>query len=470
MARNYLFYEKNNCCICIHLKYLKREHFMSSELIIWIIYSSPLLLFFIIYFYKRQKHHKLSQTFLNQATKDNLLEPASLHPIINLAKCLGCGSCVSACPEHNVLGLINRHAQLINPANCIGHGACKTSCPQDAITLVFGSNKRGVEIPNLNPNFQTNIEGLFIAGELGGMGLIKNAIEQGKQAMNSIAYYVNHQKITSEKTKKNIIDCVIVGAGPAGLSAMLSAKEKALSIVAIDQDSAGGTVSHFPRGKLVMTAPANMPLVGKVKFKEVSKETLMNFWLSLIKKYNLKINQNETMLDIERDENGLFTLSTNKQKYLTKSILLAIGRRGTPRKLGVEGEELSKVVYRLIDPEQYKNEDILIVGGGDSALEAACSIAELGLCHVSISYRNDSFNRAKAKNRKRINELIKNGSIELFMSSQVNSIQKLKVELNYRDEIISINNNAVIICAGGVLPTPFLKKVGIKVETKYGTK
>ncbi len=442
---------------------------MSSELIVWIIYSSPLLLFFFVYFYKRQKHNRASQYFLSQATKDNLLEPASLHPVINLAKCLGCGSCVTACPEHNVLGLINRHAQLISPANCIGHGACKTSCPQDAITLVFGSKERGIDIPDLNPNFQTNIDGLFIAGELGGMGLIKNAIEQGKQAMNSIALYVNQQNNIKGNTKENIVDCVIVGTGPAGLSAMLGAKEKKLSIIAIDQDSAGGTVSHFPRGKLVMTAPADMPLVGKVKFKEVSKETLMSFWLSLIKKYKLKINQNETMIDIEKDDKGIFTLSTNKHKYQTKSILLAIGRRGTPRKLGVTGEELSKVVYRLVNPEQYKDEDILIVGGGDSALEAACSIAELGLCRVSVSYRNNSFNRAKAKNRDRINKLLCNGDVKLFMSSKVQRIQKLTVELNYKDEVISINNTAVIICAGGVLPTPFLKKIGIKVETKYGT-
>lgn len=438
---------------------------MTSEIIIVFIYLAPLLLILAFYLYKRKKHHKVSLKHLAQAKQDGLTEPASLHPLIDPLKCLGCASCISACPEHNVLGLIDRQAHLINPANCIGHGACKTSCPQHAITLVFGSETRGVDIPELSADFQTNIPGIFIAGELGGMGLIKNAIEQGRQAMNAIEKHLNKQP----KAANNMLDCVIVGAGPAGLSAMLGAKEKKLNIVTIDQDVAGGTVSHFPRGKLVMTAPAQMPIVGKVKFGEISKEKLLAFWLELINKYDLSINQNETMLDIIQHQQGYFTLTSSKQSYTTKSILLAIGRRGTPRKLGVEGEEQPKVVYRLIDAEQYKNEDVLIVGGGDSALEAACSIAELGHCRVSISYRSDSFSRAKAKNRARIDKLVARGDLQLFMSSQVSNISKNNVQIATENELKTIANSVVIVCAGGVLPTPFLKKVGIMVATKYGS-
>jgi thioredoxin reductase/NAD-dependent dihydropyrimidine dehydrogenase PreA subunit len=437
---------------------------MTSEVIVTLIYLTPLLLIVAFYLYKRKKQHRISKYFLEQAENDGLTEPASLHPIIDPLKCLGCASCISACPEQNVLGLIDRHAYLVNPTNCIGHGACKTACPQNAINLVFGSEKRGVDIPELNTDFQTNIPGIFIAGELGGMGLIKNAIEQGRQSMNSIAKYVAKKP----ELEHSILDCVIVGAGPAGLSAMLGAKEKQLDIVTIDQDVAGGTVSHFPRGKLIMTSTANMPIVGEVKFGEVSKEKLLTFWLELIKKHDLKIHQNETMLDITNDEKGYFNLTSSERTYKTKSILLAIGRRGTPRKLDVEGEEQSKVVYRLIDAEQYKDEDILIVGGGDSALEAACSIAELGHCRVSISYRSDSFNRAKAKNRARIDELAACGKLQLLMSSQVNSISENKVQLTIQNEVKIIVNSVVIVCAGGVLPTPFLKKTGIMVATKYG--
>jgi thioredoxin reductase/Pyruvate/2-oxoacid:ferredoxin oxidoreductase delta subunit len=438
---------------------------MKSEVMIILIYLMPMLLILTTYLYKRKKQHRLSQQYLTQAKQDGLTEPASLHPLINPLKCLGCASCISACPEQNVLGLIDRQAHLITPANCIGHGACKTSCPQHAITLVFGSATRGVDIPELSSDFQTNIPGIFIAGELGGMGLIKNAIEQGRQAMNSIEEYVKKHSKPTEK----LLDCVVVGAGPAGLSAMLGAKEKHLNIVTIDQDVAGGTVSHFPRGKLVMTAPAQMPIVGKVNFGEVSKEKLLDFWLKLIEKHELKINQNETMLDITVHEQGHFILTSSKQSYQTQSVLLAIGRRGSPRKLGVEGEEHSKVVYRLIDAEQYENEDVLVVGGGDSALEAACSIAQLGRCRVSISYRSDSFARAKAKNRAKVEQLVSCGDLHLYMSSQVTSITKDTVALSYQNEKVSLVNTVVIICAGGVLPTPFLKKTGIMVATKYGT-
>ncbi len=437
---------------------------MSSEITALLLYITPLFLIFIFYVIKRRYTHKLSEQLLAQAIKDGLTEPASLHPVIDLVKCLGCGSCVTACPEHKVLGLIDRQAHLINPANCIGHGACKTACPQHAISLVFGSATRGVDIPDLSPDFQTNISGLFIAGELGGMGLIKNAIEQGRQAMDSIENYIKNCSLNTE-----LLDCVVVGAGPAGLSAILGAKEKKLKTVIIDQDSIGGTVSHFPRGKLVMTAPAQMPLVGKVKFGEVSKEELLSFWMKLIEKYQLVINENEMMLNIEKHEDGSFTLTSNKTSYRTKSILLAIGRRGTPRKLGVEGENLSKVVYRLVDPEQYSNDDVLVVGGGDSALEAACSIAELGKSRVSLSYRNQSFNRAKQKNRERVANLVSENKLVLYMSSQVNKITTENVELVYQGENIILPNSAVIICAGGVLPTPFLKKIGIEVSTKYGT-
>lgn len=430
-----------------------------------LLYSCVLLVLVTVYGLRRKQVHHVSKQLLDEAKAARLVEPASLHPVIDFAKCVGCGSCVSACPEQNVLGLIDRRANLISPTNCIGHGACKTACPQDAISLVFGSQTRGVDIPDLTPEFQTNIDGLFIAGELGGMGLIKNAIEQGRQAIDAITHHiVNH---TSSKTTS--IDCVIVGAGPAGLSAMLGAKQKTLNVVTIDQNVAGGTVSHYPRGKLVMTAPADMPLVGKVKFGEVSKEKLLGFWLKLIEKHQLVINQNETLTDIVKNTDGSFTVISDKSEYKAKTVLLAMGRRGTPRKLGVVGENQSKVVYQLIDPAQYQGADVLVVGGGDSALEAACSIAELGKSTVSLSYRNDSFSRAKAKNRNRVEKLVQSGDLSLYLRSTVTKICAQTIELSHQDQLLTLPNSAVIVCAGGVLPTPFLQKIGIEVMTKYGT-
>ena len=389
-----------------------------------------------------------------------MTEPASLHPVIDPAKCLGCGACVSACPEGKILGLIKGKAQLIHPTKCIGHGACKVACPFDAITLVFGTEKRGIDIPNVAENFETNIPGLFIAGELGGMGLIRNAIEQGRQAMESI------RKLKGIGKGKQL-DVIIVGAGPAGFSASLSAKQHGLRAITLEQDSLGGTVFNFPRGKIVMTAPVNRPIIGKVKIRETTKEALLKMWLAIEKKTQLKINYKEKMDDIKPTAEG-FEVVTNKETYKTRAILLTIGRRGTPRKLGVPGEEQAKVVYRLIDAEQYQNQHVLIVGGGDSALEAALSIADEAGTQVTISYRSESFSRAKQKNQDKIEQAIKNGNLKLILPSTVKMIENDTVTLNVGDNEETIKNDGVIVCAGGILPTPFLKQIGIEVETKHG--
>jgi len=424
----------------------------------------------MVYFVKRTKTHRKSKLFLETSVADGLTEAASLHPVIDPIACIGCGSCVTACPEHNVLGLVHRKAELVNPSNCIGHGACKSACPEHAIKLVFGSATRGLEIPDVSPDYQTCVKGIFIAGELGGMGLIRNAIEQGRQALDSINDYVS----TIKTNENGLLDCIIVGAGPAGLTATLGAKSHHLNSMTIDQDTLGGTISHFPKGKLVMTQAATVPLVGKVKFGEIRKEPLMKFWLETIEKYQLRIKQNEALIAIKTLDNGFHRVKTSESEYTTKSVLLAIGRRGTPRKLGVPGEAQSKVVYRLSDPSQYANQHVLVVGGGDSAIEAACSIAELnsnqsGKPKVTLSYRKESFGRAKAKNRERLNALEASEQLRVLYSSQVKSIEKEKVMLEQLQQPVTLANQAVIVCAGGILPTGLLKEIGIKVETKYGT-
>lgn len=440
---------------------------MSSTL--WL-YGLPLLLIFIIYFWKRSTKYRQSQRVHDEAVASGMTEPASLHPVVNHALCLGCASCVSACPEKskNVLGVIHSKAHLVNPTHCIGHGACKTACPFDAIELVFGTEKRGLDIPQVDPDFQTNVPGIFIAGELGGMGLIRNAVKQGVEAIDSVC------KLDGVgKGKAEMMDLVIVGAGPAGIAASLAAKDKKLNFVTLEQDSLGGTVSHYPRGKIVMTAPAVLPIVGKMQFKETSKEALMEFWENVVSKADLVIKDRERVESIEIESIGtdstVFHVKTGVSEYRARAILLAIGRRGTPRKLGVPGEEQTKVVYRLIDPSQYKNQHVLIVGGGDSALEAAISIAEEAGTTVTLSYRSEAFSRAKEKNRNKVAEAESNGSLRLLMKSTVKQVDVDKVVINLADEEVSIDNDAVIVCAGGILPTPFLKSIGITVDTKFGT-
>lgn len=426
----------------------------------YVYYLFPVLLVTVYWLLKSGKQ-KRNQKQLDQAIADGLGEPASLHPIIDETKCLACKACVSACPEGDILGIINNKAQLINASHCIGHGACQKACPFNAITLVFGTATRGVDIPFVEPTFETNVPGIYIAGELGGMGLIKNAIEQGKQAAENVIKSIKPSK------NKSVIDVVIVGAGPAGFSATLAMHQKKLRYLTIDQDSFGGTVFKFPRGKIVMTAPVNLPIVGKQKLRETTKEALLEFWHKIIDQTGIKINNNESLVSAEPAAEG-FEITTSKRKIKTQKLLLCIGRRGTPRKLGVPGEDLSKVVYQLIDPEQYAGKKVLVVGGGDSALEAALSISEQPGSDVTLSYRSGAFSRAKEKNRSRIDEAEKSGKIKVMFNSNVKKISEDKVSIQTEDDLLSLANDDIIISAGGILPTGFLKTLGIQVNTKYG--
>lgn len=426
-----------------------------------IIYLGLLLLILTAFYRRRTRKTRALLRVKGDEERSGLAEPASLHPVIDHARCIGCGACVNACPEQAVLGLLDNKATLIRPGHCIGHGACRATCPEDAITLVFGSERRGVDIPMVSPDFETNVPGIFIAGELGGMGLIRNAVEQGRQAVESI-----HKKYG--RGGDDWLDLLIVGAGPAGFSASLAAMQHKLRFVTLEQDSLGGTVAHFPRGKLVMTAPMTIPLVGKVKLRETSKEALLGLWQDIERKTGVRINYHERMESLVQVDGG-FQVTTARGSYRARAILLAIGRRGTPRKLEVPGEDLPKVVYRLIDPAQYRGQHVLVVGGGDAALEAACSVAEEPGTRVTLSYRSEAFSRAKEKNRRKVEEFSGNGRLRVIMSSNVKMIRQDNVFIQQENRIYQMKNDAVIVCAGGVLPTPFLKQIGIEVETKFGT-
>lgn len=429
-----------------------------------LVYFSPMALILVAYVRRQRAHHRIAAETRLEAEAAGLTEPASLHPVIDPLKCVGCAACINACPEmpgHRVLGLFHGKAELVGPTDCIGHGACLAACPVGAISLVFGTERRGVDIPHVRPDFQTNVQGIYIAGELGGMGLIRNAVEQGRQAMDSIARH-------GRSRERGVLDVLIVGAGPAGFSASLAAMAHGLSYVTVEQDTLGGTVAHFPRGKLVMTAPAELPLVGQFRFRETTKEKILAFWEDVERKTGVQVSYRERVETVRR-EAGHFVVATTAGEYRTRHVLLAIGRRGTPRKLGVPGEELEKVTYRLVDPEQYRGRRVLVVGGGDSALEAATSIAAEPDTSVTLSYRSEAFTRAKAKNREKVLAAERDGRLQVLMQSQVSRIRPERVIIEHPGGKLELDNDAVIINAGGILPTGFLQSIGVQVETKFGT-
>ena len=414
-----------------------------------------------IYIRKQIRESKVVDIKIQQAKEDGIHEPVSLYPVVDPNRCIRSGACIEACPEKDILGIRNGRATIINASHCIGHGACFRACPVEAISLYIGTEKRGVDLPHVNPNFETNVPGLFIAGELGGMGLIKNAVTQGYEAVENIV------KIIKKETNATY-DLIVVGSGPAGISATLAAKKFNLNVLTLEQDTLGGTVFTFPRAKIVMTAPMDLPLHGKVKLNETSKSQLLELWHTVLSKNNITIKENTKVETITRN-GDIFNVETlTGEKYTSKSVLLAIGRRGTPRKLNVSGENSEKVAYRLLEPELIKDKKILVVGGGDSAIESALLLADNN--KVTISYRSNAFSRIKPKNAEKINEAIKSGLIDVRLSSNVVSIDtdSILYTQNDSEELLKMENDLVYIFAGGELPTQFLKKIGIEVTTKRG--
>ena len=408
----------------------------------------------------RKKSRETSEK-IEKAKEFGIYEPVSLHPVVDTETCIGSGACIAACPEKDILGMINGQAHIINASRCVGHGACFHACPVQAITLCIGTEKRGVELPHVSQNFESNIPGLYIAGELGGMGLIKNAVEQGKQAVENFV-----RRKSSGKTTQ--YDIIIVGAGPAGISATLAAEKIGLKYLTLEQDSLGGAVYSFPRAKIIMTSPMYLPLHGRVKLSETSKKELLSLWNEVISKNNIKINEYEKVENIER-KRDYFSVVTSKSTYMTSGIVLAIGRRGTPRKLNVPGEDKEKVAYRLLEPELIKNRNILVAGGGDSAIEAALLLSESKNI-VTVSYRGDVFSRIKPKNLEKINTASRLNKIKVLFNTNVKEIKNELVILKdtNKNSEIQIKNDLVYIFAGGELPTEFLKRAGVNITKKFG--
>jgi thioredoxin reductase len=426
-----------------------------SELLI--VFASAVLI--LIWQHRRRLHAEQQHRRQLEANAQKAVQPPpSLHPFIDTDRCIGCGSCAKACPEQNVLGLVNMKAVLLEPAHCVGHGKCEASCPMGAITLVLGTSHQGVEVPVTDEFFQTGVPGVYVAGELGGIGLIRNSMRQGMQCIDAIA--------AQPRSQNGKYDVIIVGAGPAGLGATLQAAAKKLRYLTLEQDALGGTVLKYPRRKVVMTAPLHLPGHGKIHFRDVIKEDLLHEWEKIIQKTGIKVHTQKRVDKIVR-QGSAFEVIAGGEKYLAQNVVLALGRRGTPRKLGVPGEHLAKVIYQLDDPKDFAGRNCLVVGGGDSAIECALMLAEAGAC-VCLSYRQKAVTRAKPRNQQMLEEAIRQRRVRAFMPSAVKEITADAVRLEADGAEKMIPNDAVIVMAGGILPFEFLKAIGIEMRTLYG--
>jgi thioredoxin reductase (NADPH) len=387
--------------------------------------------------------------------------PVSIHPEIDLDACIGSGACIRACPEDDVLGITDGRARLVHPMSCIGHSACMTACPVGAISLVFGTATRGIELPKLTSSFETSQPGIYVVGELGGMGLIRNAVEQGRQAAAAIMK-------SGKRGAAGDLDAIVVGAGPAGISAALALGAHGLRILIVEQDKFGGTITHYPRAKVVMTGSIEFPGYGTVRRRTMSKEDLVELWADIRDRTQLPVKEAVRVEAIEQ-EGSAWRVRGGDFSDRAANIVLALGRRGAPRELGVPGEELAKVAYRVIEPEVFEGKRVLVVGGGNAAADCAIALAELGGClAVGLSYRRDELSRVRSAVKARVDALIRAAKIMPLFGTEVVSIAPEHVMLKSARGLQKLDNDHVVVQIGGTPPSQLLHSLGIELVEKRG--
>ncbi len=428
-----------------------------ESLLIWAV-ALTLVTAGVVYYLRAFRRRRADDSRRLRQTRELGMDRASgQYPLVDAGACIGCATCVAACPEGDVLGIVMGKAVVINGARCIGHGRCAEACPVGAIQVGLGDITKRDDIPLLDEHNQTSVPGLWIAGELSGFALINNAVEQGRRVARRVAGLLEPDR----PDETDLLDLLVVGAGPAGMAAGLVAGELGLSCLVLDQQGAGGTILQYPRRKLVMVQPVEIPRLGRLPRHEYSKEELLEIWEGLHRDHGLDIRTGVRVTGVSGAV-GEFSVESTAGPFRARHVVLALGRRGTPRKLNVPGEDLAKVAYRLIDAEAFAGRRVLVVGGGDSAAEAAMGLAHQEGCHVTLSYRKPSLMRIKQRNAERFEACVQDGRIHFLGDTMVRAIEPERVLLNGPQGEVAIPNDQVFILAGGIAPFGFLRELGIQ--------
>jgi thioredoxin reductase/NAD-dependent dihydropyrimidine dehydrogenase PreA subunit len=376
---------------------------------------------------------------------------------INDDRCTGCDACVAVCPT-DVLELNNNKSKVARFDDCIQCEQCVSACPTTALVMHYeGTKAPPIRMPQLDDYYQA-AEGLYLIGEASGKPLVKNASNLGR----AVVEHMYKSGVRANSKGNGQVDVLIIGSGPGGLSAALSCVQRGYSYAVIEKDElVAATIARWPKGKDCMAEPYDVRGLGLLPVFDCKKDELIAAWRTILDKHRVHVSMRETVEDVQRDTRGWFNVKTNKQVYSAQRVVLAIGTRGKPRKLGVTGEHLPKVTALLTDPADHRGQRVLVVGGGDSAVEAAVALSETAQ-RVVLSYRGKALSRCKAKNRQKLDEVVKAGRIVLRFGTTVAEIKQDVVTLKAGDAQETVANDHVFVCIGGDAPVKWMESVGVK--------